>query len=143
MEWCEVYSQTVVKKHVYLDARRILQEKLSCGRVILVTASIECYVIPIAQALGIDEVICTKLERDSTGAFTGRIEGANCYGEEKVNRLKDYLGDQCNGSLISAYSDHQSDLPLLKFAAHGYAINPSAQLADNLKHTSIRVQHWH
>jgi phosphatidylglycerophosphatase C len=142
-KWCGLYSQTVVKKYIYQDARSVIDEKLSCSRVILVTASIECYVTPVAQALGIKEVICTKLERSKTGRYTGKIDGENCYGEEKVKRLKLYLGDLPGESLIEAYSDHHSDFPLLNYSDHGYLINPSIQLSKHIKNTSIRTLHWH
>lgn len=49
---------------------------------------------------------------------TGEIIGKNCYGKEKVNRLKKLGISNCN----EFYSDSKSDLPLRKIANRGYIV---------------------
>lgn len=59
---------------------------------ILVSSSLEVYLLPWAEMMGLSQVIGTQLASKS-GRLTGRIFGKNCYGREKVNRLTAFLGD--------------------------------------------------
>jgi len=82
------------------------------NRVIIATASIENWVQPFADSLGIKEVIATKLEfKDNK--FTGRLDGKNCYGKEKLRRLRQHLGG-FQGKHIILYTDGKGDKPLMK-----------------------------
>ena len=64
------------------------------------------------------EKIATRLETDS-GTFTGRLDGRNCRGAEKVERLRAHLGD-LGGYSIHAYGDSPSDRVLLERAEFGH-----------------------
>jgi phosphatidylglycerophosphatase C len=85
-------------------------------RVVLASASLEMLVEPWARAAGIHDVLATALEvRD--GRLTGRLRGRNCYGEEKVVRLRALLGDLAEVELY-AYGDSRGDRELLAVAQH-------------------------
>lgn len=87
-------------------------------RTILVSASIEAYLIPWAQSMGFEQVVSSRLEcRD--GTLTGRLVGRNCYGDEKVARLREVLGD-FGQYQIYAYGDSRGDRELLAIADHAY-----------------------
>ena len=60
------------------------------------------------------------------GTGEGRIDGANCKGEAKLNRLREYLGlDRWPGESF-AYGDSKSDLPVLRWASTGYLVKRNA-----------------
>jgi HAD superfamily hydrolase (TIGR01490 family) len=85
-------------------------------RVVVVSASPELYLLAWASCSGIREAIGTRLEvRD--GALTGRIEGANCHGSEKVARLEEALGPLSRFT-VHAYGDSSGDAELLAAAQH-------------------------
>ncbi|MGD1914548.1 MAG: HAD-IB family hydrolase [Rivularia sp. (in: cyanobacteria)] len=86
--------------------------------IILVSASLEAYLIPWANIIGIDRVIGTKLETQSN-ILTGRIQGKNCYGLEKVERLTEVLGD-LSQYCIYAYGDSRGDREMLNAATFAY-----------------------
>lgn len=86
--------------------------------IILVSASVEAYLIPWGKIIGIDEVIGTKLESQS-GVLNGRIQGNNCYGKEKVERLTEILGD-LSQYCIYAYGDSRGDREMLDAATFPY-----------------------
>jgi len=86
-------------------------------RVVIATASLEAYVTPWARRHGIGEVLGTKLEVDGSGRLTGRLEGRNCYGAEKVARLRALVGD-IERDRMYAYGDSRGDRELLDLAAH-------------------------
>jgi HAD superfamily hydrolase (TIGR01490 family) len=88
-------------------------------RCVVVSASIEDYVAPWASRAGFDDVIATRLQRDNDGRLTGCYDGKNCYGPEKVRRLRDLLGNV--GQLeLYAYGDSRGDRELLELADHAY-----------------------
>ena len=101
-------------------------------RLALVTATHEFVTAPIATAFAIGDLIATRLERDGTGAFTGRIAGVPAYREGKARRVGQWLAAAGNDwgdfGRISVYSDSPNDLPLLELATDAVATNPSPEL---------------
>lgn len=86
--------------------------------IVLVSASLEAYLIPWAESMRINQVAGTQLEVQD-GYLTGRISGKNCYGPEKVNRLQTLLGD-LGQYCIYAYGDSRGDRELLDMANYPY-----------------------
>ena len=81
---------------------------------VIVTASPETTVRPFARALGADLLIGTKLALDEQGRVTGRFDGKNCRGPEKVVRLKQAFGEDL--ILAAAYGDTSGDREMLRIA---------------------------
>jgi len=84
--------------------------------VLLVSASFEVYLRPLAELLGADDVLGTRLEVGSDGRYTGRLDGANCRGPEKVLRLHRWLDEHARGRSavqVTAYGDSAGDRELL------------------------------
>ncbi len=95
---------------------RLRWHQLQGHRVVLASASLEIFLEPWARAVGVRDVLATRLEvRD--GRLTGRLEGRNCYGLEKVKRLRALLGD-LRGFELYAYGDSRGDRELLAVAQH-------------------------
>jgi phosphatidylglycerophosphatase C len=84
------------------------------ARVLIVTASPEIVVAPIARALGADQLIGTRLVFDEDGRVTGALDGANCRGPEKVRRLREAFGEDVR--LEAAYGDSDGDTEMLALA---------------------------
>ncbi len=84
-------------------------------RVIVVSASFEAYVRPVASALGVDEVIATRWEVGPAGSLTGRLAGPNVRGPMKATLLSERLG----GSTVVdvANGDSRGDVELLEMAS--------------------------
>ncbi|GIP04062.1 HAD family hydrolase [Paenibacillus lautus] len=120
------FYETELKPAIFPDALKEMQLKKSEGyHVLLVTASPDAYMRYFAELPCVDAVIATKLSvRD--GRFTSMIEGNNCKGEEKVNRIQQYLSEQrlaIDYDSSCAYSDSLSDLPMFRLVKHKYLIN--------------------
>ncbi|MBX3255049.1 MAG: haloacid dehalogenase-like hydrolase [Chitinophagaceae bacterium] len=62
--------------------------------------------------------IATRLEVVN-GYITGRIDGKNCYGEEKVNRINN-LYNLAVYNDIFCYGDTKGDKPMLKLATFSF-----------------------
>lgn len=83
----------------------------------VVSASAENWVKPWCDQLGL---IClaTRLEVKE-GLITGKISGRNCYGDEKVCRIKEHF-DVSSFDNIIAYGDSSGDKEMLELAHQGY-----------------------
>ncbi len=89
---------------------------------IIISASPEFLLRPICTQLGINHLIASRVNPSD-----GRYDGFNCYGEEKVRRLHEQMGD------IRAeyfYSDSLSDAPLAAIADKGSYIVSGDKLTE-------------
>lgn len=86
---------------------------------ILVSASLELYLKPWANKMGFTGVLGSCLELTTAGLVTGRLNGKNCYGEEKPRRLAELLGERRDYRLY-AYGDSRGDQALLDYADYAY-----------------------
>lgn len=82
-------------------------------KVIVVSASFECYLKHWCDSLQID-LLGTKAEIKN-GKITGRFATKNCYGDEKVRRLEQAL-DLEGYDYIYAYGDSKGDNGLKRIA---------------------------
>lgn len=87
-------------------------------KTLLISASLEAYILPWAKTMGFDRASGTQLEFHN-GLLTGRILGKNCYGSEKIQRLQELLGD-LKQYCIYAYGDSRGDRELLSVATYRY-----------------------
>lgn len=115
-----VYAAELLDTKLRADTLERLRWHLSENhRVVIVSASYRDYLQPLADNLGVDEVLSTQLEVDDRGTCTGALDGPNCRGPEKVRRLNDYmqrLGLVRADTQIWAYGDSSGDRELLAFA---------------------------
>lgn len=120
-EQCKRYSMERVPQIIKENTKEIIEKHLTAGEtLIIVSASPENWIRPWAMKNGFTEVIATKLE-ERDGALTGKFASRNCYGEEKVNRLKEFFTDR-QQVYITAYGDSNGDKPMLNYANHGVLI---------------------
>lgn len=116
---CENYSKEKLLKLFRKNALRKIQWHLqNRDRVVIISASIENYLAPLAKELGV-EVLATKLEFSEKNVFTGKYSGKNCYGSEKVARLRSLLRPE-EFKEIHAYGDSKGDKEMLKLAHKAY-----------------------
>jgi HAD superfamily hydrolase (TIGR01490 family) len=96
---------------------RIAWHKDRGDRVVVVSASLDVYLVPWCRALALD-LICTELEV-SAGRLTGRYVQGDCYGAEKVRRIRERLTLDDYGA-IYAYGDTEDDRAMLDIADRKY-----------------------
>jgi len=87
-------------------------------RLVLVSASMDFYLEPVARQLGFDDLLCTRASGDKL-VFDGGVLGRNCRGPEKVARLKDLLG-ALDAFELYAYGDSDGDKEMLEAANHSF-----------------------
>ncbi len=116
-KWCTSFYNNS-KNIVYSEAVLAVRHHIELGHtVVIVTASIENWVLPFAKAIGANTVIGTKAEV-SEGRLTGKFATMNCYGSEKVSRFCKTYPNRDSYTLI-AYGDSRGDSEMLAFADKG------------------------
>ncbi|MDF2857341.1 MAG: polysaccharide biosynthesis protein GtrA [Neobacillus sp.] len=92
---------------------------------IIISASPEFLLKPMCNRLDIQYLIASKVDMK-----TGRYTGKNCYGEEKVRRLKNEFEDCV---INEFYSDSLSDLPLARLAKERFLVRDKERKAWIIK----------
>jgi len=110
-------------------ADALLAEHRARGDYLLIITATNAFVTrPIAESLGVDDIIATEPELKND-RYTGRIVGTPSFREGKVTRLNEWLVDHhidLAGS--SFYSDSHNDIPLLDMVEKPVAIDPDDTL---------------
>jgi phosphatidylglycerophosphatase C len=89
-----VFGVAHYRRQARADVRDRLEWHRARGhRLVIVSASLECYLAPVADVLGVDAVVATRLAVDEDGRLTGGYNGRNCRGPEKLARLRRWIDD--------------------------------------------------
>jgi phosphatidylglycerophosphatase C len=104
---------------------RIEWHRAQGHRLLLVSASPVVYLEPLGRHLGFDAVMGTGLEISVDGRLSGRLEGANCRGQEKEIRVRNWLDAHMDGRRVElwAYGDSSGDKELLAMADHPHRVS--------------------
>jgi len=116
-----IYPQMLALAHEHQDAGR---------RVYIVTAASQELAAMLASVLALDGAIGSQFSAARDGVFTGRPAGLFVYGTGKARAIRELAareGIDLGGSY--AYSDSESDLPMLRAVGHPVAVNPDSELA--------------
>jgi HAD superfamily hydrolase (TIGR01490 family) len=109
---------------------------------VICSASSQFSVLPVAQLLGIDQLVYSEW-LDDGHVMTGEIRLPITYGAGKVYWLRRWAEAHevdLRGSYF--YSDHSSDLPLLELVAHPMAVNPNGRLEKIARERGWPVLNW-
>jgi phosphatidylglycerophosphatase C len=115
------FAAAHLTRHLRPPMRRRLDWHRGRGdQVVIVSASPELYVREAGRLLGVDDVIATGLAVDGEGRLTGRYQGLNCRGEEKLRRLEAWIHASGTGKRrVWAYGNSRGDLRMLRAADVG------------------------
>ena len=120
----------VIEPLIYDEALELIDHHLAEGdEVWLVSMAPAEIVDPFAELLGITGAISSRAEIDEEGKFTGNMLFF-AQGENKAVAVRE-LCQQRGIDLADcfAYSDSETDLPMLQVVGHAFAVNPDRQLA--------------
>ncbi len=128
--WREAFVAEKIEPILLPAGRRLIERHRRRGDIpVIITATNAFVTRPIADRLGVRELIATEPEfRD--GRYTGAVAGIPCFQEGKVQRLRQWLDER--GLDLEAswfYSDSHNDLPLLERVTHPVAVDPDDTLA--------------
>ena len=107
---------TSYEGHLKLGALKKIEDlkKNDNNEISIVSASLDIWIKPISDNLGINCI--ATLSNFDNNLFSG-IKGENCWGEEKVARIKKVYKLK-NYNEIYVYGDSKGDFQMLKIANH-------------------------
>ena len=124
-----LYADSIASE-VYPEARAIVRAHRRRNHTLAVVSSATRYQVePIARDLGIEHVLCSRLEVYE-GRFTGGVVPPLCYGEGKLEAARDLAASRGVDLAESFfYTDSDEDLPLLEHVGNPRPTNPNRRLA--------------
>ena len=111
------FAAIVIAKFLRSDAvERAAWHRDQGHELVIVSASLRSYLLPIAEHLGFNAVVATELAVGDDGRLTGELRGANVRRAEKARRLDDWLAETGTGAYVWAYGDSNGDRELFERA---------------------------
>ena len=143
LEKCRVFFDAEVARSILEPARRCINQHRALGdRLVLLTSATPYVAEPLAQALRLDAVLCTRLEVVG-GQFTGKVVEPICYGAGKVKCAESWAAAEgIDLSLSAFYSDSYSDLPMLERVGTPVAVNPDPRLGLHARQKGWSIRNW-
>jgi HAD superfamily hydrolase (TIGR01490 family) len=142
-ERCRRWVEQDVLSLIVPGARRHIERHRAEGHVLAILSTSPTYVTrPIAETLGIEEVISTQFEVEA-GQFTGRLVGPACVGKGKVH-WAEHLGTRRQVDLAKSwfYTDSYTDMPMLERVGNRVVVNPDPRLRRMAKRRGWPVHDW-
>lgn len=137
--WVEDFIEPII----FSDATKTIAAHRKAGdRILVISASGAHLVRPIADRLGIDEILAIDLEV-AHGVYSGNTVGTLTYREGKITRLLEWLdAEEENLEGASFYSDSRNDLPLLLKVDFPHVVNPDPVLLEHAEKAGWPIHLW-
>lgn len=129
-EWASGFYRDYLKPNLSAALVDIVRTHKKKGHVpVIVSGQVRTVLRHVAEDLGFDHVICTDLEDDGRGAYTGRPKGMICVDSNKSDLARAFAAD--NGiDLGSSYSygNNEADGAILSMVGNPVAVEPTKRL---------------
>jgi len=140
------FAEKEIESGLRPGAVKALETHRAAGDIIIIaSAAVDIIVAPIAERLGITHWVATDMKWDND-RLAPDFSSANCYGPEKLRRVKELLAQnpnlKQNNTLITMYSDSYSDLDILRFSDKGVAVNADRKLKEAAKGENFDIVDW-
>lgn len=145
-EVADEFADRIVRSHLRPGAvAQLASDRAEGRRIVIATAAHRFYADPIAERLGVADLIATEASHDRAGALLPELDGPNCYGAVKQAMIADWFAgtklDRAN-THIRFYSDHASDRPTFEWVDEPVAVNPHAKLRTLAVERKWQVADW-
>lgn len=128
---------------IYPESRALVKAHQDAGHTVaIVTSATRYQAAPVANELGIEHLLCTRLAVED-GVLTGEVIRPTCYGEGKADAarsLRAEYGLDLEQSYF--YSDSHEDLPLFELVGLPRPLNPTRRLAQIAKERQWPVRRF-
>jgi HAD superfamily hydrolase (TIGR01490 family) len=126
-----VYPKMLALAHEHQDAGR---------RSYIVTAASQELADILARVMAFDGALGSEISEIVDGVYTGKPAGLFIYGAGKARAIEELAAAEGIDLAQSyAYSDSESDLPMLRAVGHPVAVNPDARLARIARHEGWQI----
>ncbi len=140
---CTEFNQALVFPEITAEARQAVERHRADGHALIILSSSTPYVTePLARHLGIEHVLCTRLEV-ADGKFVGVHKKPACYGAGKVHWAEQWAtAHDVDLQHSFFYTDSYSDLPMLERVGQARVINPDPRLRRHARRVGWPIELW-
>ncbi len=123
--------QRHIASRVFPHMREIVQAHQQRGHTVaLCSSALTIHAEPVANALGINRLLCNHFEVDENGVLTGGIEKPIIWGTRKADAAQRFCeANDVNLEHSYFYADGDEDMPLMSMIGHPRPVNPRSRLA--------------
>lgn len=121
----------VIEPLIYEEALDLIDHHREEGHEVWLVSSAPAEIVdPFAELLGLNGAIASRARVDAEGKFTGEMDFYN-QGANKALAIRELAAARdIDLSDSFAYSDSETDAPMLHAVGHAYAVNPDRRLAQ-------------
>ena len=139
-KFSRAWFETMIRKCIYKEAHELIRDHQSKGhRLVVISNSPPFFVRPLADALGIGEIITSQVEmRDDV--LTGKLIKPLCYGKGKRDYALSWAKDH-GVDLVQSYfyTDSFYDIDLLHEVGLPFATNPDRRLRQEALQNNWKI----
>lgn len=136
------FFDEVLVDRVFVEAREEMKRHREEGRrVVVVSTGMHLLIDEAKRHLPVDDVIAVSLLAHK-GVLTGKVQGP-LWGRDKAREVRKYAHERNLSLPLSyAYTDHHSDLHLLRLVGNPVVVNPNLALAWEAKRRRWNRADW-
>ena len=139
--WTDEYVPMLIERGVFDEALAAIRKHRDAGdHLVLMTATVDLYVPDLAQALGFDAYLCSKVAW-SEDHLEGWLTSPNMRDEEKAAALRRTVA-KFPGRRLVGYGNSAPDLPHLKLVDQAYLVNASKSLRKAASGLPVEFKDW-
>lgn len=137
------WFQAEIVRWICPEGQARVARHLHDGHVVaLLSSGTRFTVAPLAERLGVEHVICTRLE-ERDGALTGRHVPPACAGPGKVVHAERFAAAHAiDLSRSYFYTDSYSDLPMLERVGRPHVVSPDPRLGRHARGRGWPIEQW-
>ena len=115
----------LVRETIFPEAERLIADHHASGHAVAIVSGATRFIVePMAEHLGVGNILYTRLEAEN-GVLTGRVLEPLCFDEGKIYWVQKFVEDEKVDLARSYfYTDSVTDLPLLELVGHPIVTNP-------------------
>jgi putative phosphoserine phosphatase/1-acylglycerol-3-phosphate O-acyltransferase len=134
------WFEEMVRNSIYREAVDLIRTHEEKGhKLAIISNAPEFFVKPLAKTLGIDDIICTRVEIEGS-VLTGKLIKPLCYGEGKKEYAVRWAGENSIDLDKSYfYTDSFYDIELMKFIGFPIAVNPDRKMKKTARQNNWPV----
>jgi phosphatidylglycerophosphatase C len=128
----------IVQRFVRNDIKKLLSAHLAQNAMVIIGTASPDFAVRFIYKNQQPIVVGTAYEAKE-GKYTGELLSPVCIGREKLNRIRNMFKDKGPTGIDVAYSDHSSDLPLLRYAKKAVFVYPDKETRGHIDHASDEI----
>jgi putative phosphoserine phosphatase/1-acylglycerol-3-phosphate O-acyltransferase len=138
------FARSTLGGHLFADAvDRIAHHQRQGHLVVIASSALTFQVEALAEELGFDHVLCTRMAFDADGLATGEVDGEMLWGKQKALAVQAYARENDIDLEASyGYANGDEDIEFLSTVGNPRPVNPEPELLAHADAHRWQVQRF-